>query len=72
MAGLAAFNLNQWIADNRALLQPPVGNTQLYKTTYKNFIIMVIGGPNQRTDYHDDPGEELFFQVEGDIVLRVI
>ena len=33
---------------------------------------MVIGGPNERTDYHDDPGEELFFQVEGDIVLRVI
>ena len=72
MAGLAAFNLKQWIADNRALLQPPVGNAQLYKTTYKNFIIMVIGGPNERTDYHDDPGEELFFQVEGDIVLRVI
>ena len=37
MAGLAAFNLKQWIADNRALLQPPVGNAQLYKTTYKNF-----------------------------------
>lgn len=72
MTGLAAFNLKEWIADNRALLQPPVGNAQLYKATYKNFIIMVIGGPNERTDFHDDPGEELFYQVEGDIILRVI
>ena len=72
MASLAAFNLKQWIDDNRALLKPPIGNVQLYKATYKNFIIMVIGGPNERTDYHDDPGEELFYQVEGDIVLRVI
>ncbi len=72
MASLAAFNLKRWIDENRELLRPPVGNAQLYKTTYKNFIVMVIGGPNARTDYHDDPGEELFFQVEGDMTLRVI
>ncbi len=72
MAGLAAFNLKGWIEENRELLRPPVGNAQLWKGTWKNFIVMVIGGPNVRTDYHDDPGEELFFQVEGDMVLRII
>ena len=72
MASLAAFNLKAWIDENRDVLKPPVGNAQLYKTTYKNFIIMVIGGPNSRNDYHDDPGEELFYQIEGDITLRVI
>ena len=32
----------------------------------------VVGGPNQRTDYHDDPLEEFFFQLEGDMVLRLM
>ncbi|MEQ9126479.1 MAG: 3-hydroxyanthranilate 3,4-dioxygenase, partial [Alphaproteobacteria bacterium] len=72
MASLAAFNLKQWIDENRDKLKPPVGNVQLYKSVYKNFIVMAIGGPNERTDYHDDPGEELFFQVEGDMTLRII
>lgn len=72
MSGLASFNLKQWIEENRHLLRPPVGNHQLWKSTWKNFIVMLIGGPNVRTDYHDDPGEELFYQIEGDITLRVI
>lgn len=72
MASLAAFNLKQWIDENRDLLKPPVGNAQLFKTTWKNFIVMIIGGPNTRNDYHDDPGEELFYQIEGDMVLRII
>ncbi len=38
----------------------------------KGFIVMVVGGPNARKDFHIDEGPELFFQVEGDIVLRVI
>jgi 3-hydroxyanthranilate 3,4-dioxygenase len=37
-----------------------------------DFLVMVVGGPNQRSDYHVNPTEELFYQVEGDIVLRVI
>jgi 3-hydroxyanthranilate 3,4-dioxygenase len=63
------FNLHTWIAENRHLLKPPVGNKMLYNG---HFMVMVVGGPNQRTDYHVNPGEELFYQVEGDIVLRVI
>jgi 3-hydroxyanthranilate 3,4-dioxygenase len=69
MAIIPPFNLQQWIAQNRHLLQPPVGNKMLYSG---HFMVMVVGGPNQRTDYHVNPGEELFFQVEGDIVLRII
>jgi 3-hydroxyanthranilate 3,4-dioxygenase len=72
MSFIEPFNLTQWIEENRDLLRPPVGNAQLFKTTWRNFIVMVIGGPNQRDDYHDDPGEELFYQVQGDITLRII
>ena len=50
--------------------QPPVGNAELYKD--QEFIVMVVGGPNARTDYHVDPGEELFYMLEGDMVLRVV
>ena len=69
MAFLAPFNLQRWIEDNRHLLKPPVGNKMLWNS---GFMIMVVGGPNQRADFHVNPGEELFYQVEGDIVLRVM
>jgi 3-hydroxyanthranilate 3,4-dioxygenase len=69
MATLAPFNLQGWIADNRHLLKPPVGNACIWNS---NFLVMVVGGPNARTDYHINPGEELFYQVEGDIVLKII
>jgi 3-hydroxyanthranilate 3,4-dioxygenase len=63
------INLHAWIEENRALLQPPVGNVCLHNS---HFLVMVVGGPNARTDYHVNPGEELFYQVQGDIVLRLI
>ena len=66
---LAPFNLQGWVAEHRHLLKPPVGNAAIWNS---NFLVMVVGGPNQRTDYHVNPTEELFFQVEGDIVLKVI
>lgn len=70
MAGLSAFNLDKWIDDHAELLKPPVGNTTVFRET--DFIVMLVGGPNQRTDYHDDPYEEFFFQLRGNMVLRVI
>jgi 3-hydroxyanthranilate 3,4-dioxygenase len=33
---------------------------------------MVVGGPNARKDYHVDPAEEFFYQLEGDIVLKTM
>ena len=70
MRELKAFNFMQWIDDHRDLLKPPVCNKQVYEDS--EFIIMVVGGPNQRTDYHDDPYEEFFHQLRGNMVLRVI
>ena len=69
MAGLAAFNLNQWIDDHRDLLKPPVGNAQIWQDT--QFMVTIVGGPNSRTDYHDDPLEEFFYQLKGDMTLRI-
>jgi 3-hydroxyanthranilate 3,4-dioxygenase len=65
------FNIFRWIEDNRDLLQPPVGNHQLYKGN-DDYIVMVVGGPNGRKDYHYEDGEELFFQLKGDISVKII
>jgi 3-hydroxyanthranilate 3,4-dioxygenase len=70
MAIRAPFNLQQWITDNRDLLKPPVGNKNLY-TEAGDYIVMVVGGPNARKDYHFNESEELFFQLEGDINVRI-
>ena len=64
------FNLQRWIDEHRELLRPPVGNAQIWEDA--DFIVTVVGGPNRRTDYHDDPLEEFFFQLEGDMVLRLM
>jgi 3-hydroxyanthranilate 3,4-dioxygenase len=70
MAVSAPFNLNAWIDRHRSLLKPPVGNKLLFQDS--SFIVMAVGGPNSRKDFHHDPSEELFYQVEGDIVLRTV
>lgn len=70
MQPIQAFNLHRWIDRHRHLLQPPVGNKRVFEDG--DFIIMVIGGPNTRQDYHVDPGQEFFYQLEGDIVLRTM
>lgn len=66
----APFNFMQWIEENKERLKPPVCNKQLYDMG--DFIIMVVGGPNTRKDYHDDPGEEFFYQLKGDMCLKVM
>lgn len=71
MAIQRAFNFKKWIDENRHLLKPPVGNQQVYKSN-DDFIVMIVGGPNARKDYHYDEGEEFFYQLEGDIVLKII
>jgi 3-hydroxyanthranilate 3,4-dioxygenase len=64
------FNLRRWVDDNRHLLKPPVGNKLLFEDG--EFVIMAVGGPNSRKDFHHDPGEEFFFQLEGNMVLRIV
>jgi 3-hydroxyanthranilate 3,4-dioxygenase len=68
---LRPFNLRSWIDENRHLLQPPVGNKQIYIGN-DDFIVMIVGGPNGRKDYHWEDGEELFYQLEGDIQVKII
>lgn len=70
MRSLTAFNLRDWIEKHRDKLQPPVCNQQLFEED--DFIVMVVGGPNSRKDYHLDEGPELFYQIEGHMVLQVI
>ncbi len=64
------LNFKSWIDKNRHLLKPPVGNKVVYDDG--DFMVMVVGGPNSRKDYHVDPVEEFFYQLEGDMVLKVI
>ena len=64
------FNLQKWIDENRHELKPPVGNRNLYKDA-GDYIVMIVAGPNARKDYHYNETEELFYQLEGNIVVRI-
>ena len=67
---IGAFNLQQWVEENRELLKPPVGNKNLYPLS-EDYIIMVVGGPNARKDFHYNESEEFFFQLEGSIYVDI-
>ena len=66
---MTPIDLAGWIEAHAEQLRPPVGNAQIWDEG--DFIVTVVGGPNQRTDYHDDPCDEFFYQLRGDMVLRV-
>ncbi len=70
MQAAPPFDLQRWIERNRESLVPPVGNKLLFQDSA--FIIMAVGGPNARKDFHHDPGEEFFYQLEGDMVLKTV
>ncbi len=67
---LMPLNFKKWIDENRHVLKPPVGNRVVWED--RDFIVMVVGGPNARQDFHINEGEEFFHQIEGDIVLRIL
>src|SRR5690606_32509431 len=62
--------LHQWIKENRDLLKPPVGNKNLYPLG-EDYIVMIVAGPNARKDYHYNETEELFYQLEGNICVKI-
>ena len=64
------INLLDWVEKNREFLEPPVGNKMVWNDG--EFLVMVVGGPNQRKDYHVEDGDEFFYQIEGDITVKVI
>lgn len=70
MAVSEPFNLQKWIKENRDILKPPVGNKNLYKDA-GDYIVMIVGGPNARKDYHYNETEELFYQLEGEITVKI-
>ena len=70
MAIQKPFNLTKWIEDNRDLLKPPVGNKNLYIES-GDYIVMIVAGPNARKDFHYNETEELFYQIEGEICVRI-
>jgi 3-hydroxyanthranilate 3,4-dioxygenase len=64
------LNLKQWVEENQDLLKPPVGNKEIYPGG--DFIVMAVGGPNARKDYHYNETPEFFYQIKGDIVLKIV
>jgi 3-hydroxyanthranilate 3,4-dioxygenase len=64
------LNFKKWIEEHRHLLKPPVGNQQIWAD--REFMVTVVGGPNARQDYHINEGEEFFYQLEGDMNLRLL
>ena len=64
------FNLQKWIDEHREQLKPPVCNKQIFQQD--DYIVMVVGGPNNRSDYHYNETPELFYQLEGEMVLSVV
>jgi 3-hydroxyanthranilate 3,4-dioxygenase len=64
------FNFSAWIREHQHLLTPPVANRQLFESG-DDMVVMIVGGPNQRVDFHDDPVEEFFYQITGDMILKI-
>ena len=64
------LNLTNWIDEHRDDLKPPAGGKTIWTDT--DFIVTVVGGPNDRRDYHENCREEFYFQLKGDMTLRVI
>lgn len=67
---VSPLNFKAWIEENRHLLKPPVGNKVVWEDA--EIIVMVVGGPNNRKDYHYNETPEFFYQVEGDMILKIM
>ncbi|PXY21575.1 3-hydroxyanthranilate 3,4-dioxygenase [Prauserella flavalba] len=65
------IDFSGWLKENEDQLRPPVNNKQMFPAG-KDFIVQVVGGPNQRTDFHVDSYEEYFYQVKGNMHVDVV
>src|ERR1700743_2145220 len=70
MGRLTPINFKKWIDEHRGMLKPPIGNQQIWQDA--EFMVTVVGGPNARTDFHINEGEEFFYQLAGAMNLRVL
>jgi 3-hydroxyanthranilate 3,4-dioxygenase len=70
MKAFNVVNLMQWIEENEENLKPPVCNKEIFPGS--DYIVMVVGGPNTRKDYHYNETPEFFYQIKGNMVLKII
>ncbi|WP_433296208.1 3-hydroxyanthranilate 3,4-dioxygenase [Pseudonocardia sp. CA-142604] len=65
------LNFTEWLTENAPLLRPPVNNKVIW-TAAEDFVVQVVGGPNERTEFHVDPYEEWFYQIKGDMHIEIM
>lgn len=70
MEMLSTYHLRQWVAENQSYFNPPFRTNRLL-VSHKDFLVMILRGPNTRLDFHIQPGDEFFYQVEGEMELVV-
>ena len=68
MSIMPPINFQKWIDDHKEYLKPPVCNKMVFKEN--GFIVMVVGGPNSRKDFHVNEGAEFFYQIRGEMNLK--
>jgi 3-hydroxyanthranilate 3,4-dioxygenase len=66
----STHHLKQWIKENEHHFSPPYKTNRLI-IHHEEFLVMILRGPNTRLDFHVEPGEEFFYQIEGDIELHI-
>jgi len=70
MEFFSTYLLKRWIDVNKEYFNPPFRTNKLL-VQGKDFLVMILRGPNERLDFHIEPGDEFFYQVEGDMELHL-